>query len=94
MITPIGKRIVVKRLVDKQSGSILIPDQMKQMGSGRVVNLGTGAPNFEFTVKIGDRVMINPNHIVGEHEIDGEPHLVLREQDLLAIMEGGEDGPG
>lgn len=89
MITPLGKRIVVKRVVDKQSGTIIIPDIIEQKQSGIVVALGTGAPGFSFTVKVGDKIMIPPHehYVIAEHEIDGEPHMLMREEHVLAIMD-------
>lgn len=88
MITPFGKRVVLERLRDKQSGEIIIPDVVVQRQTARVVRLGSGAPNFEFSVKEGDVVLIHPHHTFDEHEIDGKQCCILREQDLLAIMEG------
>jgi co-chaperonin GroES (HSP10) len=90
MITPLGPRLVIRLLTDKQSGQIIIPDVVAQKQSGEVLSLGTGKvdkPDWQFTVKVGDRVMIHPHHVLNPTTIDGEELYIVREEDLLGIIE-------
>lgn len=93
-VTPLKDRIVVKRLEgeEKTKGGIIIPDAAKEkpqegrvmaVGSGRVTDNGeTVAPE----VKVGDKILFG-KYSGTEIKIDGEEHLLLREDDILAIIE-------
>ena len=91
-IRPLYDRIVIKRFEgeDKTKGGIIIPDTAKEkpaegevvaVGNGRVLEDGTLRP---VDVKVGDRVLFG-KYGGTEVQIDGEPHVVLREDDVLAI---------
>ena len=91
-IRPLYDRIVVRRLEgeDKTKGGIIIPDSAKEkpaegevvaVGNGRVLEDGTSRP---VDVKVGDQVLFG-KYGGTEVQIDGEPHVVLREDDVLAI---------
>lgn len=93
-IRPLGDRIVVKRLAaeEKTKGGIIIPDTAKEkpveaevvaVGAGKVLKNGQlRAP----TVKPGDRVLFG-KYSGNEVKIDGEEHVILHEEDLLAVVE-------
>jgi chaperonin GroES len=93
-VRPLQDRLVVKRLAEeeKTKGGIIIPDAAKEkpqealviaVGPGRVTDSGQRvAPE----VKAGDKVMFG-KYSGTEIKIDGEEHLILREDDVLAIIE-------
>jgi chaperonin GroES len=93
-IRPLHDRILVKRLQeqDKTAGGLYIPDTAKEkpieaevvaVGSGKVLEDGTVRKP---EVKTGDRVLFS-KYSGTEVKIDGEEHLIMREDDLLAIVE-------
>ncbi|MFH0900233.1 MAG: co-chaperone GroES [Pseudomonadota bacterium] len=94
MIRPLYDRVLVKRLesIEKTSGGLYIPDTAKEkpveakviaVGSGKVLDDGTiRKPE----VKSGDRVLF-AKYSGTEVKIEGEDHLILREDDLLAVIE-------
>lgn len=92
-IKPIGDRVLVKRVEEKEQikGGIVIPDSAKEKPQeAEVVALGTGRRNEKgeavaFEVKLGDRVLISK---YGGTEVayEGAKYLLLREDDLLAIL--------
>jgi chaperonin GroES len=92
-ITPIGDRVLVKPLEEKEvkKGGIIIPDSAKEKPQeGEVVALGTGkldenGKKVEFNVKKGDKVLIS-KYGGTEVKIDGEAYQILREDDILGII--------
>lgn len=93
-IKPLQDRILVKRIEEeeKTKGGIIIPDAAKEkpqegrviaVGDGKVLDNGTKAP---LTVKVGDKILFG-KYSGTEIKIDGEEHLILREDDVLAIVE-------
>ena len=92
-ITPIGDRVLVKPLEEKEvkKGGIIIPDSAKEKPQeGEVVALGTGkldesGKKVEFNVKKGDKVLIS-KYGGTEVKIDGESYQILREDDILGII--------
>ena len=93
-IRPLADRIVVKRLAqeEKTKGGIIIPDTAKEKpvegvvvatGSGKVLKSGKVRP---LDVKKGDRVLFG-KYSGTEVKIDGEEHLILREDDILGVIE-------
>lgn len=92
-ITPIGDRVLVKRLEEKEQvkGGIVIPDSAKEKPlEAEVVATGTGKRNEKgestaFEVKVGDRVLISK---YGGTEVthNGAKYVLLREDDILAIL--------
>jgi chaperonin GroES len=93
-VKPLKDRIVVKRLEgeDKTKGGIIIPDAAKEKPQeGRVVAVGSGrvTDNGQVVapeVKAGDKILFG-KYSGQEIKIDGEEHLLLREDDILAIIE-------
>ncbi len=93
---PLHDRVVVKRLgeEEKTAGGIIIPDtaQEKPM-EGEVVAAGSGARRDDGTivpldVKAGDRILFG-KWSGTEVKIDGEELLIMKESDLLGVIEGG-----
>ncbi len=93
-IRPLHDRILVKRVEEekKSKGGIIIPDTAKEKPQeGRVVGVGTGklldnGTTRSLEVSKGDRVLFG-KYSGSEVNIDGEEHLIIREEDVLAILE-------
>lgn len=93
-IKPLQDRIIVKRLEEeeKTKGGIIIPDAAKEKPQeGKVIAVGDGkvldnGQKFALTVKVGDKVLFG-KYAGTEIKIDGEEHLILREDDVLGIVE-------
>ena len=79
-------------LEEKTTGGIIIPDTAKEKPvEGRVIAVGSGKHLEDGTVrkpdvKAGDKVLF-AKYSGSEVRIDGEEHLILREDDLLAVVE-------
>jgi chaperonin GroES len=93
-IKPLQDRLVIKRIEEeeKTKGGIIIPDSAKEKPQeGRVVAIGDGktlesGQKAPLTVKVGDKILFG-KYSGTEIKIDGEEHLILREDDVLAIVE-------
>ena len=93
-LKPLHDRVLVKRLEEeeKTKGGIIIPDTAKEKPMrGQVVaagpgKFGTDSKRMEMSVKAGDTVLFN-KYAGTEVKIDGGEHLVMREDDILAIIE-------
>jgi chaperonin GroES len=93
-IKPLQDRLVVKRIEEeeKTKGGIIIPDSAKEKPQeGRVVAIGDGktlesGQKAPLTVKPGDKILFG-KYSGTEIKIDGEEHLILREDDVLAIVQ-------
>lgn len=93
-IRPLNDRVVVKRLDSETTspGGILIPDQAKEKPiNAEVIAVGEGKPSDNgtiraLTVKAGDRVLIG-KYSGTEVKIDGDELVVLREDEILGILE-------
>lgn len=92
-ITPLGQRVLVKRLEDaeeKSAGGIIIPDAHKEKPQeAEIVALGVGknddGEDVSFTVKKGDKVLIS-KYGGTEVKIGDTEHLILNESDILGII--------
>jgi len=93
-VHPLHDRILAQRLAeeDRTSGGLIIPDTAKEkplqakviaVGSGKLLDNGTTRP---LSVKRGDTVLIG-KYTGSEVELEGSLHLVLREDDVLAVVE-------
>ncbi|OPY68109.1 MAG: 10 kDa chaperonin [Syntrophorhabdaceae bacterium PtaU1.Bin034] len=93
-VKPLADRLVIKRIEEeeKTKGGIIIPDAAKEkpqegrviaVGDGKVLDNGQKSP---LTVKVGDKILFG-KYSGTEIKIDGEEHLILREDDVLAIIE-------
>jgi chaperonin GroES len=93
-LKPLNDRVLVKRLEseEKTAGGLYIPDTAKEKPSrGKVVAAGPGkladdGKRTALAVKAGDRVLFN-KYAGTEISLDGEEHLVMREDDILAIID-------
>ncbi len=91
---PLHDRILVRRLEEeeKTAGGIIIPDTAKEKPQeGRVIAAGKGKVNDDgkvqpLDVKKGDRVLFS-KYAGSEVNIEGEEHLIIREDDVLGILE-------
>ncbi len=92
-IQPLADRILVKRLDDEEEqkvGGITIPDTAKEKPQeAEVVSVGPGrfedGKRVALEVKKGDKVLIG-KYSGTEVKLDGEEHLILREEDILAVL--------
>jgi chaperonin GroES len=72
---------------EKTAGGIIIPDTAKEKPlKGEVVAVGQGTKDEEMVVKEGDKVLYG-KYAGTEIEIDGEEYLIMRQSDILAIIE-------
>ena len=93
-IRPLGDRILVKRVKEdeKTKGGIIIPDTAKEKPiEGKVVAVGNGKVGDDgkrqsLEVKKGDRILFG-KYSGTEVKIEGDEHLILREDDVLGIVE-------
>ena len=92
---PLHDRVVIRRItpLEKSAGGIIIPDTVKEKPmEGEVVAAGPGARNelgviVALDVHAGDRVLFG-KWSGTEVKIDGEELLIMKESDLLGIIEG------
>ncbi len=93
-IRPLQDRIILKRVKEeeKTKGGIIIPDSAKEKPiEGEVVAVGSGKALEDGTlrkleVKVGDRVLFG-KYSGTEVKLEGEEHLIVREDDILGILE-------
>jgi chaperonin GroES len=93
-IRPLNDRILVKRLEEEETtkGGIIIPDSAKEKpAEGEVIAVGKGKLNdkgerVKMDVKVGDRVLFS-KYGGTDVKLDGVDHLIMREDDILAIVE-------
>ena len=92
-IRPLHDRVLVKRIEEetKTKGGIIIPDTAKEkpikgeviaVGEGRILDNGQKVP---MSVKVGDKVIFS-KYAGTEIKIEGEEHLIMREDDIIAII--------
>jgi len=94
-IRPLQDRVIVKRIAEeeKTKGGIIIPDTAKEKPQeGKVVAVGKGKMSDEgklipLDVKVGDRILFG-KYSGSEVKVDGEEHLIMREDDILGVIEG------
>ena len=93
-IRPLADRVVIKRLEEENTtaGGIVIPDTAKEkpskgeviaVGNGKVSDSGNTVP---MSVKVGDKVLFG-KYAGQEVKIDGEELLIMREDDVMAVLE-------
>ena len=91
---PLGDRVLVKRVEEeeKTKGGIIIPDTAKEKPQeGKVIAVGKGKVDEDgkvrpLDVKSGDRILFG-KYAGTEIKIEGEEHLILREDDILGVIE-------
>ena len=94
-LTPLHDRIVVRRIEESETtrGGIIIPDSAKDKPQeGEVIAVGKGKSNdegktFPLDVKAGNRILFG-KYSGTEIKIDGEEFLIMREEEVLGILEG------
>lgn len=93
-VRPLHDRVIVKRVEEeeKTKGGIIIPDTAKEkpvegkviaVGDGKV---GDGGKKISLEVKAGDRVLFG-KYAGTDINIDGEEHLIMREDDIIGVIE-------
>ncbi len=93
-VKPLYDRVLVKRLEieEKTEGGIIIPDAAKEKPmQGEVIAVGEGKVSDDgkvipLKVKVGDRVLFS-KYAGTEVKIKGEEYLIMREDDIMAIVE-------
>jgi len=93
-VRPLADRILVKREEpgDTVRGGIIIPDTAKEKPQeGKVIAVGPGRVDDQgnrvaLEVKVGDRILIG-KYAGTEVKIDGDEHIIMREDDVLAVIE-------
>jgi len=93
-VRPLHDRIVVERLEEKEvkKGGIIIPDTAKEKPQeGKVIAVGNGKVNDDgkkvpLDVKAGDKILFG-KYSGSEVKIDDKEFLIMREEDVLAILE-------
>ena len=94
-IRPLHDRVIVRRLEDerKTAGGIVIPDtaaekpvrgQVMAVGNGKILENGDVRP---LDVKVGNKVLFG-KYSGTEVKVDGEELVVMREDDIMAVLEG------
>jgi len=92
-VQPLGDRVVIRPLEaqEKTKGGIIVPDTAKEkpqegevtaVGKGKVLENGKTEP---LEVKVGDKVLYG-KYSGTEIKIDGEDYLIVKEEDILAII--------
>lgn len=92
-VRPLHDRVIVQRIAEeeKTKGGIIIPDTAKEKPQeGRVVAVGRGKHEdgkvVPLDVKAGDKILFG-KYSGTEIKLNGEEHLILREEDILGIVE-------
>lgn len=100
-IRPLNDRIIVRRMEDQEQmrGGLFIPDTAKEkpqegeviaVGNGKILENGT---RIAIDIKAGDKVLFG-KYSGTEIKLDGEEYLILREDDVLGVIEGAAKGKG
>jgi chaperonin GroES len=93
-VRPLQDRVVVKPLTNenKTAGGIIIPDNAQEKPvEGEIIAVGNGRALKDGKVvkpelKVGDRVLYS-KYAGNEFKISGQDHLIMREEDVLAVLE-------
>ncbi|MEZ4381804.1 MAG: co-chaperone GroES [Nannocystaceae bacterium] len=94
-VRPLNDRILVKRLAEetKTAGGLFIPDSAKEKPSrGEIIAVGHGklddsGKRVPLEVKAGEKILFG-KYAGTEIKLEGEEHIILREDDVLAVIEG------
>ena len=93
-VTPLGDRVLVKRLepLQKTKGGIVLPDSAQEKPKeAEIIAVGTGKRNekgdlIPLNDKVGDKIVFT-SYAGTEIKVDGEEYLIMREEDILAKIE-------
>jgi chaperonin GroES len=96
-VRPLHDRIIVSRIEEGEQkiGGIIIPDSAKEKPQqGKVINVGAGkvkddGKRITLDVKAGDRILFG-KYSGQEIKLDGEDYLIMREDEVLAVLEDGD----
>ena len=91
---PLYDRVLVKRVAaeEKTAGGLIVPDSAKEKPmEAQVIAVGSGRQNAdgsvrEISLNVGDVVLFG-KYTGDEIKLDGEEHIILREEDVLAVVE-------
>lgn len=94
IVKPLRENILIKRVEEENrtAGGIILPDTAKEKPTeGKVIAIGEGrvTPDgkvLPMSIKVGDVVLFS-KWTGTEIKVDGEPHLIVKEGDILAIIE-------
>jgi chaperonin GroES len=94
IVKPLRENVLIKRVEEENrtAGGIILPDTVKEKPSeGKIVAIGEGRVTQDgrvlpMSVKVGDVVLFR-KWTGTEIKVDGEPHLIIKEGDILAIIE-------
>ena len=95
-VRPLQDRVLIKRLegdLEKTKGGLYIPDSAKEKPQqGKVIAVGKGKVSDDgkvtpLDVKTGDKVLFG-KYSGSEIKVDGEELLIMREEDILGVVEG------
>jgi chaperonin GroES len=100
-VRPLHDRIIIKRVEEKESvkGGIIIPDSAKEKPQeGLVIAVGNGKKTEEgkvipLDVKAGDRILFG-KYSGTEIKLDNEEFLILREEEVLGILQAAKSAAG
>jgi chaperonin GroES len=100
-VRPLHDRLIIKRIEEKESvkGGIIIPDTAKEKPQeGEVIAVGNGKKNEDgkvlpLDVKAGDRILFG-KYSGTEIKIDNQEYLILREEEVLGIIESAKHAAG
>ncbi len=87
-IKPLADRVLVKPQAaeEKTVGGIIIPDTAKEKPlRGEILAVGQGTKDEQMVLKVGDQVLYG-KYAGTELELDGEKYLIMRQQDVLAVL--------
>src|SRR5437764_13272529 len=98
-VRPLHDRLIIQRLDEGEQkvGGIIIPDTAKEKPQqGKVIAAGNGKSNDDgkrtpLDVKAGDRILFG-KYAGQEIKLDGEDYLIMREDEVLAVIENNGDG--
>src|SRR5512147_472904 len=93
-IRPLQDRVIVQRVQEeeKTKGGIIIPDTAKEKPQqGKIIAVGKGKVNDDgkvtpLDVKVGDTILFG-KYSGSEIKLNGEEHLIMREEDILGVVE-------
>ena len=96
-VRPLHDRVIVERIEESEQrvGSIIIPDSAKEKPQqGKVIAAGAGKVRDDGTrqtpdVKAGDLILFG-KYSGQEIKLDGENYLIMKEEDVLAVIEAGQ----